>query len=235
MALLDRLKVTFKALAAPADDPREMYGEGLDRQRTLLTKVQHALVDIAAAKSRLQAKTAEVRDKLPALQERAKRCLQAGQEDLARTALQQRQVAIVMLDALETQVRELEQEEQRLVVVEQCLSARVEAFFTRQVVIMARYSAAEAQVRINESLSGVSQELADLGAALEQAEQKTDHMQARASAIDQLVEMGALDMPVVSSSDTVERELAQLDTAKAVDDQLAALKKEIVSDGRPPR
>jgi len=231
VALFDRLKVTLRALTAPADDPREMYG-GLGRQRALLGKVQQALADIGITKAGLQAKTAEVHDKLPALQDRARRYLQAGQEDLARAALQQRQLATIMLDALQSQIRDLEQEEQRLTMVEQRLSAQIEAFFARQEVIVARYSAAEAQVRINESLGGVSQELADLGAALERAEERTEHMQARASAIDQLLEIGALDLPAAPSVDAVERELADIDTTEAVDEQLAVLRKEIVTDGR---
>ena len=50
MALFDRLKGTLKALTAPAEDPRDTYGGGLERQRALLTKVQQALADITAAK-----------------------------------------------------------------------------------------------------------------------------------------------------------------------------------------
>ena len=128
------------------------------------------------------------------------------------------------LQTLEAQVQEVEQEEQRLTLVEQRLATHIEAFHARQEVIAARYSAAEAQVRINEQLSGVTQELADLGVALERAEQKAEYMQARASAIDQLVDAGILDVPGLPGGDAAERQLSQLDAGQAVEAQLAAMK-----------
>jgi phage shock protein A len=173
----------------------------------------------------------EVRDKLPQLEEQALRGLIAGREDLARLALQRRQVAWMELETLESQLHEVEQEEQRLSLLEQRLATQIEAFHARLEVIAARYSAAEAQVRMNEVLTGISQELADLGTALQQAEEKTEHMQARASAIDQLVEAGVLEMPGLPSGDSFDRQLAQLDVTAAVDDQLAALKRQVGGGG----
>src|SRR5207302_312761 len=60
-------------------------------------------------------------------------------------------------------------------------------------VVKAGFSAAEAQVRINEAMTGVSQDFADLTATLHRAEQTTEDMQARATAIDRLVRDGDLD------------------------------------------
>jgi phage shock protein A len=104
---------------------------------------------------------------------------------------------------------------------------QIEAFHAQLEVIQARYSAAEAQVRMQEVLTGISQELADLGTALQQAEEKTEHMQARASAIDQLVEAGVRETPGLHAGDSFERQLAKLDVGRAVEDQLAALKREV--------
>ncbi|MCH7574976.1 MAG: PspA/IM30 family protein [Candidatus Marinimicrobia bacterium] len=219
------LKVWLKAIMAPAEDPRQ--SSTYERQRELLAKVQKALIDIAETKSRLETKTVEVRKKLPRLKKRALAALTDGREDLARLVLQRRQIAVVELQTLEEQVQEIEQEEQRLSLTEQRLATQIEAFYARLEVIMARYSAAEAQVRINEALSGVSEELADLGRALEVAEQKTDHMQARASAIDRLVEEGILEVPTAHTSSDVERQLAQIDVAQDVEEQLAALKRQL--------
>ena len=53
---------------------------------------------------------------------------------------------------------------------EQRLSSEIEAFYARQEFIEARYSAAEAQVRIGEALGGISDDLSELGRAMEQAE-----------------------------------------------------------------
>lgn len=230
MTLMGRLKGTFQALLAPAEDPRRMFAVGYERQRELLSKVQQALNDVAESKRKLQTKTADVREKLPLLQDKARQHVRGGRDDLARMALRQRRVALTMLEALEGQVREVEQEEQRLGLVEQRLTAQIEAFYAREEVIAARYSAAEAQIRINESLTGVSRELADLGAALQQAEQKTEHMQARASAIDQLIDAGVLELAGGPHVDQVEAELAHVDVGTEVDRELEALRSELTSD-----
>ena len=69
----------------------------------------------------------------------------------------------------------------------------MDAFRTKKETIKATYSAAEAQTRINEAFSGISEEMGDVGLAIQRAEDKTAQMQARAGAIDELMASGALD------------------------------------------
>lgn len=191
------LKKGLDDMMAPAEDPRQTYAYTVERQRELLTKVQRALADIGATKKRLEGCTAEVRAKLHLLENRARQSLRQGNEGQARLALQRYQLAAAELERLERQVRETELEEQRLWMTEQRLSAQLEAFYARQDLIAARYSAAEAQVQIGEALTGVSEELAELSRAMETAERKSEHMEARAAAIDRLVDEGFLELPAV--------------------------------------
>ena len=108
--------------------------------------------------------------------------------------------------------------------VEQRLSTQIEAFAARQEVIRARYSAAEAQVRINEAVTGVSEDFADLSAALQRAEEKTQSMQARAIAIDRLVKEGVLE----AVAGTTSAEGPELPGGQdEVENQLAALEAEL--------
>ena len=69
----------------------------------------------------------------------------------------------------------------------------MDAFRTKKETIKATYTAAEAQTRINEAFSGISEEMGDVGMAIQRAEDKTEQMQARAGAIDELMASGALD------------------------------------------
>src|SRR5439155_1611049 len=80
----------------------------------------------------------------------------------------------------------------KLVAAEQKLTTRVEAFRTQKETIKAQYTAAEAETRIGESLSGVSEDMADVGMAMDRATDKVETMQARAGAIDELLESGDL-------------------------------------------
>lgn len=204
VGLLDRITRKVKqgtaAALAPAVDPREVGLTSHQKQRALLEQVAVAIREVIAARGRLEASAESVRAKLPELEDQARSELQAGRRNMARLALQRRQVAQVELATLERQLAEVEREEVALSMVEQRLSAQIEAFAARQQVIRARYSAAEAQVRINEAVTGVSADFADLAAALQRAEEKTQSMQARATAIDRLVQDGDLETVGETSS-----------------------------------
>jgi phage shock protein A len=88
-----------------------------------------------------------------ALEVQARRALAGGREDLARMALQRKQTSLDELDGLERQLAEMEQEEERLTLGQQQLAGRIEEFRTRREAMVARYTAAEAQVRVNEALT----------------------------------------------------------------------------------
>lgn len=220
------LKVWLGALLASADDPRQTFASAYQRQRDLLVDVQRAVANIDTAKTLLEQKMTEVRQKLPRLEEQARRALADRREDLARLLVRHSQLAEMELRTLEDHVQDVRQEEQRLFLVEQRLSAHVEAFFARQEIVAARYSAAEAQVRVNEALSGVSQELVDFGLVLERAERKAESMQARAMALDRLMDSAVLQT-ALPGYDWIERRLAGLDVDQAVDRTLTALKREV--------
>lgn len=221
-----RFKRSMNTLLSPAEDPRQTHASTFEKQRGLLRKVQGALDEVAKAKSRLEDKAIETRAKLPQLEELALQALRDNREDLARLRLQRRQLAAIELQGLEKQILEIEREEHRLSLTEQRLSGQLAAFYTRQELIAARYSAAEAQVHIGEALSGVSGELAELSQAMAQAERKSAQMQARAAAIDRLVDEGLLEIP--SAVDLAAGDdLLTMEEVDNVEDQLAALKAKI--------
>ena len=221
-----RVKKGMETLLSPAEDPRQTHASTFQKQRGLLVKVQTALTEVGRAKRRLEEKAAETRAKLPQLEDLARQALLDGREDLARLRLQRRQLAGIELQGLEKQLLEIEKEEHRLTLTEQRLSSQLTAFYTRQELIAARYSAAEAQVHIGEALSGVSDELSELSQAMAQAERKSAQMQARAAAIDRLVDEGLLEIPTAVDLATGADLLAAGDFVD-VEEQLAALKAEI--------
>ena len=81
---------------------------------------------------------------------------------------------------LNTQYTSLQGEEEKLTSASQRLQAKVDAFRTKKETIKATYTAAEAQTRINEAFTGISEEMGDVGMAIQRAEDKTAQMQARA-------------------------------------------------------
>lgn len=222
------LKTGLDNLLEPAEDPRETFSDPQDRQRDLLARVREARARNTALRQRLAKRSEQLQAKLPKLEELARQALAAEREDMARLALQQRQLALIELRSLEASTKEVQLEEGRIAIIEQRLTAQLEAMRLRQEMTAVRYTAAESQVMVNEAVSGISKEMADLGEAIEQAEQKAEHMQARASAIDQLADLGSLGD---AAADPVAKQLQQLDVEKAVEEELIEMRKG-VDNGR---
>ena len=232
MSILTQIQMVFKVKTSAAldsmEDPRQTLEYAYQRQQEMLRKVKSGLIDVATSRRHLEFQAKKLRDRLPVLDDQAKRTLAAGREDLARVALQRKQICLTELAGLDKQALDVADEERKLTTAEQQFALRVDAFRTRRDSLAARYTAAEAQVRISETLGGVSSESASLGSALERAEEKIDRMQARASAVAALIENGALASP--GGDDPIERELRNLAASQAVEAELAALKQQVAGD-----
>ena len=224
MGLMQRFSTIFKAKASKildkAEDPRETLDYSYEKQLELLQQVRRGVADVATSKKRLELQASKLEQQVTKLDGQARSALQAGREDLARVALERKKGVQVQLQSLDEQRAQLQAEQDKLVMAEQRLTAKVEAFRTQKETIKAQYSAAEAQVKIGEAVSGVSEEMADVGLAIERATNKTETMRARAGAIDELIESGALTDFTDPGRDSIDRELEAVGTAGAVDLEL---------------
>jgi len=229
MGLWSRLTLLFRAKASSAidraEDPRQVLDYAYGQQQQLLVSLRRGLVDVATSKQQLEQQATRLEDRIPRLDDQARRALSAGREDLARIALERKRSALTEMESLRGQIAEVESDKQRLSAQERDLQLRIEEFRTHKDVLSARYSAAEAEVRVNESLSGVSGELAELGMAVGRAEEKADRLQARARAIDSLVDIGSL--PSASGRDFVDAELSRITAGSEIDEELARIKSEL--------
>jgi phage shock protein A len=115
---------------------------------------------------------------------------------------------------------------------EQQLPNKINAFRSDKEVIKAQYSAAEAQVRIYEAATGVGDDMADIGLAMQRVLDHTETTKARAAAIEGLPATSRfqdLSVPGPAEAD-VDRQLEQLGIQSTVDDELAKLKKELAPE-----
>ena len=231
MGIWSRLLLIFRIKGRAAldrvEDPREVLAYAGDQQQEFLRRVKQGLIEVAISKRQLQQQIDSIQSRIPHLEDQARRALASEREDLARLALERKQTTLAELVDLESQVAEVGEEEGRLILAEQQLSARIEQFRTQRQTLTARYTAAEAQVRVNEALGGVTKDYADLGMALGRAEEKIDRMLAHASAIGALVDSGVLTSPVSNGRDIVERELQELTQRETVCEEMAALQAEL--------
>jgi len=237
--LMARLSLIFKAKFSKALDRAENPNETLDysyeEQLRQLQNVKRGIADVTTAKKRLEMQYTSMQQQVEKLDGQARQALAAGREDLAREALTRKAAVEAQLETIMQQGQQLEAQQAKLVEGEKTLAAKIEAFRSQKEVIKAQYSAAEAQVRIGEAATGIGEQMADVGLAVQRAKDKTEQMQARASAIDELTAAGSLE-DFTSSGDDIDRQLAEISQGSQVDDQLAKMKAELgKGDEAPPK
>ena len=238
MSLMKRMSLIFRSKANKAldraEDPRETLDYSYQRQVELLSKVRRGVADVATSRKRVELQVAQLEQQENKLTEQAKKALAMGREDLAREALTRKSALAGQVQELRAQQAQLQGEEEKLTMASQRLQAKVESFRTRKETIKATYTAAEAQTRINEAFSGISEEMGDVGLAIQRAEDKTAQMQARAGAIDELIASGALDdATAINQGDDIARELEAMSSHSDVESELAALKAGISGTSAP--
>src|SRR5438309_9637686 len=121
---LGRISTIFKArMNATLDaveNPNEMIDLSYEQQVEQLQKVRRGIVDVAAAKARLQLQLAHLQQDSGRFDSQARQALAVNREDLARMALarkadvtQQLQSMQAQVDALQSQQEQLQAGEQR--------------------------------------------------------------------------------------------------------------------------
>src|SRR5580698_776871 len=221
-----------KALDA-AEKPDEMLDLSYQQMLDQITKVRQGLVAVAASRKQIELQEQQLQHSVDHLNDQAKQALSQNREDLAREALSRKAAAQAQIDGMEPQHQQLTEEEQKLEQALAALQQKVNNFRTQKEVLKAQYTAASAVSSVNESVAGISGTLGDSGAALQRAQDKIATMQARAGALDELLQSGVLE-DVGGGTDDIQKELDEAGGSADVDRELAALKAQIGPGGSTP-
>ncbi len=224
------VKSKVSKLLDKAEKPTETLDYSYEKQLELLQNVRRGVADVTTSKKRLQVQAAKLEQEVVKLEGQARQAIAANREDLARKALERKSGIQQELVGLDAQVQQLQAQQDKLIEQQKSLEVRVEQFRSQKEVIKAQYSAAEASARIGEAVTGIGNQMSDMGTALQRAKDKTEEMQARAAAMDELVESGALQ-DLTSTENDIDRELAALSSTTQVDSELAKLKAELGTGG----
>lgn len=224
------VKSKVSKLLDKAEKPTETLDYSYEKQLELLQNVRRGVADVTTSKKRLQVQAEKLEQEVVKLEGQARQAITAGREDLARRALERKSGIQQELVGLDAQVQQLQGQQDKLIEQQKSLEVRVEQFRSQKEVIKAQYSAAEASARIGEAVTGIGNQMSDMGTALQRAKDKTEEMQARASAMDELVQSGALQ-DLTSTENDIDRELAALSSSTQVDSELAKLRAELGAGG----
>jgi len=242
MGFFSRLATFFRIKANSAldkaEDPAQVLDYSYSKQLEQLQNLKRSIADVVTNEKRLEMQQQQLQQQVNKLDQQAMQALQANREDLARMALQRKEGLLAQLNSFEQQIAQLHGQEAHLVEMERNVSSRVEAFRTQKEMVKAQYGAAQAQVKINEQVTGISKEMSEMNLAMQRTQDRVISMQARANAMDALIESGTLsDQNLLGpgSNDPLDRELQQISSQQNVDAQLEAMKQQMqLGGGTPP-
>jgi phage shock protein A len=224
MGLFDRIgrvvRANLNSLVNQAEDPEKILEQAvLDMQNDLI-QIRQAVAQAIATQKRTERQASQARATAEEWYRRAQLALQKGDDNLAREALTRRQSYQDTANALENQI-----EQQRSVVAKLkqnmvLLEGKLSEAKTKKDMYIARARSAKASQQLNEMLDRVGTSSAM--AAFERMEEKVLQLEARSEAVAEL-----------SSGDTIEKQFKALESGNNVDDELAALKAQLLSGEAP--
>lgn len=230
--LLTFLNIRTNAALDKMEDPGQVMDYSYQKQVEQLQQLRRSIADVVTNEKRLELQQNQLIERVTKLDMQAQQALRANREDLARMALQRKETILAQLNGYEQQIAQLQAQEEKLITMERNVSARIETFRTQKEMVKAQYNAAQAQVKINETVTGISQEMSEMTLAMQRAQDKVLTMQARANAMETLITEGTLsEQGQLGTGDTLDRELQQISAQQNVEAQLQALKQQLQLDG----
>ena len=227
------VKAKIDKLLNRAEDPGETLDYSYEKQLELLQNVKRGVADVVTSKKRLEMQTSTLEQSVVKLDGQARQALQAGREDLAREALQRKAVAQEQLQGLDQQVQGLrgaagEARREREAALGEDRGVPLAEGSHQGAVLRRRGAGADRRGRDRDRRADGRHRPRD------PARQGQDRADAgAASAVDELVESGALEDFTTGGETDLDRELRQLATGTQVDDELAKMKAEIGSGDDP--
>jgi len=221
--------VKMNAALDRAADPRELVDYTYVQLQELLAEVRRGTAQIAASRKRAESRASDLRRAADRLGEQAEQAVLAGREDLARQALARRATILAQVSRLGEQQDALRAEEQKMADAGRRLQEKVDAFGMRKEAIKAGYTAARAQASIAEAVAGISGDVTDAGTAAGRAEAQETDLQARASALNDLLASATPGGAAALSDEQLQAQLDQISTQAEVDEDLARLSERLAS------
>lgn len=230
MSISDRvinlIKQKVNKILEKHEDPREALDYSAIKQTEMLQRLRKDIIEVTASKKRLEMQKLKIQDNVKRLDEQAIAAVKSNRDDLARLVLERKNANLSQINELDNQIFEMQNEQNKLQDAERRLSTKVEAFKSKKEIIKAKYSAAEAQVRVKENITGISEEMSDIGVAISRAEEKTEALKSKSLAIDEMIDSGTL-VDYTNNKDQIQMELEKSVTKDKIESELANLKSSI--------
>jgi phage shock protein A len=226
MGIAEKVKSIFKAKANSilneVENPEEALQLSLEEMREQITKIKKSLVEVATVKKRLESDLFDIKGKIKLASEQAELSIASNRDDLARAALVKKQEFMAQEERITAEIDQLNQKITAITNSKEQLDAQISGLENKKDEMIAMNRAADAQIIVKETITGISSEMNNIHDRISRAENKIKEKNAKASAIDELIELNALD--TFDGKDSIENELNKLQKEEKVKQELEALK-----------
>jgi phage shock protein A len=226
MGMFERLKTVISsninALISKAEEPEKMLNQMIIDMNEQLIESKKAVAMAIADEKKLERDMIENKTKADEWEKKAMLAVRAGRDDLAKEALLRKQEFEGYAAQLSQQWEAQKQSVEKLKEALRQLQTKIEEANRKKNILIARAKRAEAQQRINETMSTLSGNKSAFE-TFERMERKVDEIEASAEAMKELDE--------ASSGATLEKQFAQLESSpQAADALLEELKKKMLTE-----
>ncbi len=223
MGLIDRVSRVIRAnlndLVSKAEDPEKVLDQTLIDMQEDLVQMRQAVASAIASQKRTQQQYNQAQTEANNWQQRAQLALQKGDENLAREALVRKkthtETATALKSQLDQQSTSVEALKRNLIALE----GKISEAKTKKDMLKARASAAKANEQLQNTVGRMNTSSAM--AAFERMEEKVLQMEARSEAA---AELAGADL---------ESQFAMLEAGSNVDEELAAMKAQLLGGSQP--
>jgi phage shock protein A len=211
------IKANLNALISGAEDPEKMLTQILeDMSKQLMEAKKQVAVAIADEKG-LQKQLQGERDKAFEWERRAMLAVRANNDVLAKEALARKAEHAAHAEQYQAQWQKHKASVDHLKLALRALNNKIEEAKRKKSLLVARQKRAEAQSKIQETMSGLKN--ASAFEAFDQMASKVDQMEAQAEAQGELAEE--------YSGDALAQRFGELESTAGADEDLTALKRKM--------
>ncbi|MEI7026037.1 PspA/IM30 family protein [Paenibacillus sp. y28] len=210
--LRDLTMASINDLLDKAEDPVKMLNQFLRDMGDDIAEAEIAVAKQIAIEKKFKQQYEEAEELVAKREQQAIKALEAGNEDLARRALQDKKEQTQRRDELQQQYGTAKVNADRLRGQLTEMKDEYEKMKNKKDLLVARAEAAKAQKQINQAMSGFGKDTAAKG--FDRMSEKVLQMEAEAEAAGE----------IRGKNRSLDDELDSLDKSSGVDDELAALK-----------
>ncbi len=219
------LRSNINDAIARAENPEKVLNQLIADMREQLSKAKQEVAVAIADEQKLRVQVEEEARQANEWEKRAMLAVKEGRDDLAKQALMRQQEHGERAQSLEDTWRRQAQETEKVKASLRELNDKIEEAKRKKNLLVAKQKRAQAQRRIHETMSGLSDRSAF--DAFERVAEKIEDSERKALAASQVTES--------LSGDTLETQFQQLETGDDMDRRLAALKEQMGLPSGEPR